>query len=169
MKSKVLKFKAMLFFRLSTILQAVGYGVITYYLIYRLIARGDALVTYLLNILVIIIMLYIDGLAHKFAAKKAHDIREVYASMGIVLRALFLLGQGFTRTALYLFYICVLVLSRVRILRPELIPFEIGSFFISIEFGIILLFAVDKLKELLIKDKKWFDKNLCLEDFDEKN
>lgn len=155
--------KPMLFFRLSSIIQAIGYGAITYFVIYRLIAREDVLLTYLLNIITIILMLHIDNIAHRFAARRADDIRTAYAEMGILLRIAFLLGQGFIRTAMYIFYIVALVLSRMEILRPDLMPFELGSFFTSIEYGIILLFAFDTLKRLLGADKQWFEENLKLE------
>jgi len=155
--------KPLLFFRLSSVLQAIGYGALTYFVIYRLIAQEDVFLTYLLNIAAIILMLTLDTLAHRFAARKAQDIRHVYARMGPVLRAAFLLGQGFTRTGLYIFYIAALVLSRMEILRPELLPLDLGEFFISIEYGIILLFAFDKFRDLLSKDRQWFEEKLGLD------
>ncbi|MCL1794019.1 MAG: hypothetical protein FWG34_09125 [Oscillospiraceae bacterium] len=161
-KRKIFRITPTLFFRLSTLIQAAGYGIITYFVIYRLIAKENALLTYLLNIAAIIAMLVIDGVAHRFAAKKAHDIRKTYADMGAVLRAVFVMGQGFTRTAMYLFYLVALVFSRVEILKPDLMPFDLGDFFVSIEYGVIVLFAFDTLKELLIKDKRWFEDHLGL-------
>jgi len=98
----------------------------------------------------------LDSIAHQFAARKAHEIREMYAGMGVVTRAIFLLSQGFIRTAMYMFYIVVLILSRVAILRPGFIPVELASFFHSLEYGIILLIVFDKLKELLKTDQQWF-------------
>jgi len=154
--------KPIIFFRLSSVIQAIGYGVITYFVIYRLIAKEDVLLTYLLNIAAIVIMLYLDGLAHRFAARRAPDIRYAYAEMGGFLKAAFLMGIGFTRTGMYMFYIVALVLSRVEMLRPDLMPFELGSFFVSIEYGIILLFAFDTLKGLFAKDKRWLDEKLGL-------
>jgi hypothetical protein len=158
-----MRIKPLLFFRLSSVIQAIGYRAITYFVIYRLAAKEDVLLTYLLNIAAIILMLYIDGVAHRFAAKRANEIHRVYSRMGTALKAVFLLGQGFTRTAMYLFYIVVLVLSRIEALRPGIIPFELGDFFTSIEYGIILLFAFDTLKELFVKDKLWFKENLKIE------
>ena len=157
-----MQFKPILFFRLSSVLQAIGYGVITYFVIYRLIAQENVLLTYMLNILAIVIMLYLDGVAHRFAARRADDIRHAYETMKLPFKAAFLLGIGFTRTGMYMFYIVALVLSRVEILRPDLIPFALGDFFISIEYGIILLFAFDTLKNLLMRDKQWFDEKLGL-------
>jgi len=148
----------MLFFRLSNVVQATGYGLFVYFVIYRVIAREDVFLTYLLNIALIILALFLDTLAHRFALKRASDIREMYEGMNVVSKAVYLLGQGFIRTSMYMFYIVVLVLSRVAILRPELIPFGLQGFILSIEYGIILLIVFDKLKGLLIEDKRWFQK-----------
>jgi len=157
-----MQLKPIVFFRLSSVLQAAGYGAITYFVIYQLIAAGDVLLTYLLNIVAIVIMLYLDGVAHRFAARRADDLREIFPNMPPLLKAVFLLGLGFTRTGMYIFYIVALVLSRVELLRPDLIPFSLGGFFVSIEYGIILLFAFDTLKQLFTKDKQWFDEKLKL-------
>ncbi|MCL2531221.1 MAG: hypothetical protein FWE40_03580 [Oscillospiraceae bacterium] len=160
---KTQRIKPLLFFRLSSVLQAVGYGLLTYFLIFRLIAQQDVFLTYLLNMVLIVLMLFLDSLAHRFAARKAQDVRTVYASMGNVMRAVFLLGQGFTRTGLYIFYIAALVFSRADIIRPGLLPFDLGAFFTSIEYGIILLFAFDKFRALLQKDRHWFEQTLRID------
>ena len=159
--------KSMLFFRLSNIVQATGYGLIVYFVIYRLIAGEDVFLTYLLKIALIILVLYIDALAHSFASKRIDDIRVMYAEMNAVSRAVYLLGQGFMRTSMYVFYIVILILSRVSILRPDVFPFELGGFIHSIEYGIILLIVFDKLKGLLIADKQWFHKMLGVKSLDE--
>ena len=152
--------KVMIFFRFSSIVQAVGYGLATYFLIYRLIARGDVLITYLLNLVFIIIALNLDKVARKFANRRASDIRIMYSEMGIVHKAIYLLSQGFFKTALYYFYIAVLVIAQVTIARPNILPVELSGFFTSIEYGILLLFAIDRLKEMLVSDKQWIADNL---------
>jgi len=146
---------------------AIGYGLLTYFVFYRLIAREDVLLTYLLNIISIITILHLDKIAHRFAERKARVIREEFTVSSPIVKAVFLLGQGFTRTALYFFYIVVLVLSRVEILRPDLIPFKLGDFFLSIEYGILLLFAFDQLMLLLTADMKWFRKFYGRESIDD--
>jgi len=157
----------MLFFRLSNVVQATGYGLIVYFVIYRIIAQEDVFLTYLLNIALIILVLVLDTIAHGFAARRVSDIREMYAGMGAVSKSIYLLSQGFMRTSMYMFYIVVLVLSRVAILRPEFMPLELRDFVHSIEYGIILLIIFDKLKDLLAADKRWFQKMLGVTSIDE--
>ena len=76
--------KAILIFRLSSVLQAIGYGLVTYFIIYRLVARQDIFLTYLFNIGFIAIGLSIDRAARRFATQKAPIICEMYAGLGIV-------------------------------------------------------------------------------------
>ncbi|MCL2836472.1 MAG: hypothetical protein FWE00_07060 [Defluviitaleaceae bacterium] len=153
--------KTMLFFQISSVLFAILYGLFAYFLIYRLIARGDVFWTYLLNIVYIAAVLLLDNAAHRFAAKKANTIRHMlYRDMGPISRNIYILTQGFCRTGMYMFYIAVLILSRVTILRPELIHVELRDFFVSLEYGLILLIVFDKLRELMMKDREWFKENL---------
>ena len=159
--------KSIFFLRLSSIIQAIGYGVLTYFVVYRLIAGEDAFITYLVNILLIIVMLTCDRLARRFAEKRESDIRTMYAEMGVISKAVYQFSQGFIRTSLYMFYIVALILSGVNSLKPALMPYDLGNFFSSIEYGVILLFAFDTLIGLLEKDKKWIIMNLGIGQSDE--
>jgi len=155
-----MKNESVFFLRLSSVVQAIGYGVLTYFLVYRLLAREDVFVTYIVNIFLIIFILTCDGLARRFAEKRKSDIRSMYAEMGVFTKAVYMFSQGFIRTSLYMFYIVALILSGVNSLNPGLMPHELGGFFSSIEYGVILLFAFDTLISLLAKDKKWIKMNL---------
>jgi len=155
-----LKNKAIFVFRLSSFIQALGYGAVTYFVIYRFIAKGDLFWTYVLNIVFIIIGLSLDGIARRYATRNAPLIKEMYASMGFVLKAIYIISQGFLRTSMYIFYAAVLIFSSISTLRPHLIPFGLGEFFLSIEYGILLLFVVDNLKALFKSDKQWLKDNL---------
>jgi len=164
-----MKNKSVFFLRLSSVIQAIGYGVLTYFIVYRLIAGEDVFVTYLVNIILIIVMLTCDRLARRFAEKREHDIRSMYAEMGVFARAIYQMSQGFIRTSLYMFYIVALVLSGVNSLKPDIMPYGLGDFFSSIEYGVILLFAFDTLLNLLKSDKKWILKNLGIDSSHENN
>ena len=154
--------KHILVLRLSSVIQAIGYGLVTYFVIYRLIAKGDLFWTYLLNIIFIVIGLSIDRIARRFATNKAPQIREMYSEMGIFLKAVYILSQGFIRTAMYLFYAAVMIFSGVATFRPNLIPFGLVDFFLSIEYGLILLLVFDNLRGLFISDRQWLKDNLGL-------
>ena len=153
----------LLAFRLSPILFAAFYGAGAYFLIYRLIARGDIFWTYTLNIVYIIIVLFLDYKARRFAERRSDELRSaLYTEMSPISSILFMLTQGFNLTAMYIFYIVILVLSQVTTFKPDLIPLELGDFFTSLEYGIILLVVFDRLRELLIMDINWFEENLAL-------
>ena len=152
--------KSILVFRLSSFIQSIGYGLVVYFVIYQSIAKRDLFWTYLLNIVFIIMGLTIDRVARSYASKKAPVIREMFSKMGIVLKITYILSQGFLRTAMYMFYAAVMIFSGVATFRPNLIPYEIGDFFLSIEYGLILLLVFDNLRGLFSTDKQWLKENL---------
>ena len=148
-------------FRLSPVIFAIMYGIVAYFVIYRLIAKGDIFLTYLLNMVYICLVLWLDNKAHKYAERRNDDIKNaLYVHMGPASRAMFMLTQGFYLTAMYIFYIVMLILSQVTMIKPDLFPSELGSFFTSLEYGLILVVVFDRLNELLKTDKKWFLKYL---------
>ena len=61
---------------------------------------------------------------------------------------------------MYQFYMVATILSVVTRLRPEFLPVELGNFFSSIEYGILLLLVFDNIKVLLEKDSKWFRQHI---------
>ena len=82
--------KSILVFRLSSFIQAIGYGLIVYFVIYRSIAKEDLFWTYLLNIIFIILGLTIDRIARSYASNKAPAIREMFYEMGMVLKIIYI-------------------------------------------------------------------------------
>ena len=152
--------KSILVLRLSSFIQAIGYGLVAYFIIYRLIANGDLFCTYFLNIIFIILGLSIDRIARRYATSKAPVIREMFSEMGIVLKIIYIFSQGFLRTAMYMFYAAVMIFAGVATFRPNLIPYRLGDFFLSIEYGLILLLVFDNLRGLFSTDKQWLKENL---------
>jgi len=146
--------------RISALMHTITYGTVAYFVIYRLIAEKNYLITYLLNILLIIIMLFCDDKAHRYAERKTTEIREVFAEMNIALKIFFVFSIGFVKTGMYIFYMIGLIISKIAELEPNLVPFGLGYFFKSIEYGLILLFVLDNLKELTKKDAQWLKKNV---------
>jgi hypothetical protein len=141
---------------------------------YRLIAQENELITYLLNIVLIIAGLYLDKTARKFADKSARIIREeLFAKQKTFFykaaRAMYIFSQVFFRTTMYQFYMVATILSVIIRLRPGFLPVELGNFFSSIEYGILLLLVFDNIKALTEKDGKWFRKHIGLESNNDNN
>jgi len=150
-----MKNRLKLVYQIASLLHAIAYGLVAYFVIYQLFANGDVLLTYLFNFIFIMLGLFLDNKARKFAMRKTQLIREMYAKMGSAKKVMYVFSQGFFITAMYIFYVAALILSQVATLSPDFLPFDLGSFFISIEYGIILLVVLDKLKELATKDVQW--------------
>jgi len=164
--------KTMLIYRISSLLHVVAYGLMVYFVVYRLIAREDVLVTYLLNIVMIISGLYADKVARRFAKKSEVTIREMIFSGEATFivkfsRLLYIFSQVFFRTTMYQFYMVTLILSVVATQRPDFLPFELGNFFSSIEYGILLLLVFDNIKQLTAKDGAWLRQHIGLEQRDD--
>jgi len=160
--------KTMVFYRLSSFLHVICFGLFAYFVIYKLIAREDELITYLLNIVVIISGLYLDKAARRFAKKSEQILRnELFEGQktlfGKIAKTMYTFSQVFFRTTMYQFYMVATILSVVTRLRPEFLPPELGNFFASVEYGILLLLVFDNIKILLEKDGIWFRQHIGLD------
>ena len=158
----------MIVYRLSSFLHVICFGLVAYFVIYRLIAREDELITYLLNIVMIISGLYLDKAARRFAKKSEPILRnelfEAQKTLFVrVSKIMYTFSQVFFRTTMYQFYMVATILSVVARLRPEFLPVELGNFFSSVEYGILLLLVFDNIKVLLEKDGKWFRQHIGLD------
>ena len=152
-----------LFYLLCALFQSVIHGIVLYFVIYRLIAGGDLLITSLLNVVYIIVGLYFTDKGRKFGLSRRDEIIETYKEMGKIMRTIFAASQVSFRPSMYVFYILILVISQVYVLRPGLIPNHLGDFFRSLEYGLLILLAYDNLKVLLIKEWQWFKENVSPE------
>jgi len=160
--------KIMIGYQISSILHVIIFGLFAYFVIYRLIAREDELLTYLLSIVIIVAGLYMDKLGRKFAKKSERIIRkelfiEQKTLFGKAARTMYTFSLVFVRTTMYQFYMVATILSVVTKLRPELLPFKLGDFFSAIEYGILLLLVFDNIKVLTEKDSIWFKQHIGLD------
>ncbi|MCL2289114.1 MAG: hypothetical protein FWC34_00185 [Bacteroidetes bacterium] len=157
------RFKILFLFRISSLVHAVSYGFFTYFVIYKLIAGKNMFLTYLLNIALIVIVLFLDNVSHRWVNRKVELFRQLYhKEMGIIPRILFTIAIGFFRESAYIFYLITLILSRVSLLESNLFNYELSNFFISIEYGLILLIVFDKFKEQIVKNEQWFKEIFCV-------
>jgi len=136
---------------MAAIITAILYGFIAYIIIYHRLAGGSVLLAYLYNIALIIIFLSLDKLIHaKLQSDKFVVTRRNY------LFALWIHIENYIsfKTTIYLFYIFILITSRISFLDPTLVSEDFRNFILSIEYGLILVIAFDKLTEHVFKDVK---------------
>ena len=133
------------------------YGLILYFVCIWL-ARYSLLYAYLGNLVLIIIGLAIDEYILRFLQsrklikelKNEKDFEKNY-------RAVQLMMDNFVsfKTALYVFYLIILVVSQIIVFNPELVPIgeDLGNFLYITEYSVLLLIALDMLSRQFSKDR----------------
>ncbi|MCL2441454.1 MAG: hypothetical protein FWD14_06915 [Treponema sp.] len=149
-----------LFYLIVSLINAIIYGLFTYFIIYKMIARENLLITSYLNIIYIIIGLIITDKARNFGLLKRDLIIEIYKEMGIIFKTFYAVTQVSFRPGMYVFYILVLIFSQMYTFESDIMPYYLGNFFHSIEYGLLVLITFDSLKVLLLNEWKWFKKNV---------
>ena len=138
----------------SIVLTAVILGLFTYFVIYIRLAGGHRLIAYAYNIVLIAVILVFDKVADYYMSQEDFLTKDSGKIKNLFAKLLFATHLVSFKTALYLFYIVMIVLSRISILEPDLINRYQISFIYSVEYGIVLLIPLDKFLELLTKDDK---------------
>jgi len=137
-----------------TLIMAAIYGFTAYILIYRQLAGESLLYTYVGNMVLIIIFLTVDYIIHGILQSKGFVITEKSYRLA---RFLYLDSLVSFKTTVYLFYIVVLVVSQIISFRPTPANEEIANFFVTIEYGILFVIALDTLIGSVFKDMDRID------------
>jgi len=139
------RFAQSLKYFIYALFSALVYGLLLYYGIFALFKdiAGDSLMTvYIGNAIVIFFSLAVDKIIHGILESE----KFVITKKNYRIARLFFLDTSVSfKAALYLFYIFALILSHVIELYPALVSDDIGVFFITIEYGILLVIALDAL------------------------
>jgi len=153
---RVSKKKMLILSGLEAIIVATIYGLFSYFIVFRILAGEVMLYAYLWHIGIILVILLSEKLfedslmSDDFWKKLPTEELAKSATKKEFNR----FGWVSFKTELYLFYLFVLVLSRVSILDPTLIDENFMRFVFSIEYCLILLVVFDKLLEQFFKDDK---------------
>ena len=139
------RFAQLLKYFIYALFSALVYGFLLYYGIFVMFKdiAGDSLMTvYIGNAIVIFFSLAVDKIIHGILESK----KFVITKKNYRIARFFSLDTSVSfKAALYLFYIFALVLSHVIELHPTLVNDDIGVFFTTIEYGILLVIALDAL------------------------
>ena len=150
------KIKQISLYLLMSLITIIIYGTVLYF-VCKWLAGYSLLHAYLGNIALIIITLAIDELMLKtyqpeklaMRTKKEKDVEKGYRN---VLSALD--SSVSFKTDLYLFYVFVLVASKITEYRPALAGDDIGIFLQINSYSILLLVAIDMLIGQFAKDRE---------------
>jgi len=132
-------------------LSAAAYGVFAFFVVYKTLAGEVMLSAYIWNIAFIAALLAADKIANDILLSKELVITGKNYFAAMLAHALSFVSF---KTTLYLFYTFVLVVSRVSLLDPALIPGRFRDFALSIEYCLILLVVFDKFIEHLLRDDR---------------
>ena len=129
---------------------AALYGLFTYFLIFARGSEGFALRTYIWNLGLIVLVLFVDrtylSKLRKNSAKRKGKAKKPKVLHFVSFKA-----------SLYLFYMFALTASRLTLLLDLPImeaEYSFRNYLLSIEYGLILLVAADKFIDQFVKDKK---------------
>jgi len=133
------------------VLTSAAYGYLAYTFIYQRLADGSMLNAYLWNVAFIVLLLSMDKVIHKVFQSKEFSVtkKNYFFARWVYFESLISF-----KTTIYLFYIFVLIVSRISVIDPTLVSEDFRSFLMSIEYGLILVVAFDKLSEHFFKDIK---------------
>ena len=138
---------------LEVVIFSALFGVFAYFVIYRWMANEYRLAAYIYNLIFITIILALDKTAD-YTLRKINFSARRNKLKNFFVKLLFAAHLVSFKAGLYLFYIAMLILSRISILAPHVVNRYDISFIYSVEYGILLLLPIDKLIELLTKDSK---------------
>ena len=109
------------------------------------------LLSYLWNIGAIVLLLIIDKYTDDKLLSKDFVVTQKNYFVAALVHTLHFISF---HTALYLFYIIVLIASRIAILSPDLLPENIQNFVLSVEYCLILLVVFDRFIAYLMSDSE---------------
>ena len=145
----------MFFYGLETLMVAALFGMFSFYVIYRRIAGEVPLYAYLWNLIFIATVLLLEKLADKIILSERFVVSQHTRPYKAALtKVLYLTHTISFKTALYVYYILILLLSRAAMLDPSVISAYMRSYLFSVEYVVLLLIPFDKLLEQILKDDK---------------
>jgi len=139
---------------MEVVVSATLFALFAYYVIFLRLADRQEFIAYIYNLVFIAVVLVFDKFAEHIMSKDEFLVKERTKVGHFLAQVLFATHMISYKTALYFFYICMLILSRIAILHPDLVERFDMSFVLSIEYGILLLVPLDKFIDLLTSDNK---------------
>jgi hypothetical protein len=134
---------------------AVIFGAVTFSIIWRL--SGESMtIAYILNGLTIVVIIVEDKLRLNYLYKrKKKPFRNKIISDLFDFIVVDKHDLSSMKTSLYLFYIFALVSSHMLNINPYLeVSDSVRNYFATVEYGLVILLAVDTLVGQFIKDGK---------------
>ena len=147
--------KIILFYIAEALILAWLFGLFSFYVIYRNIAGGVPLYAYIWNLIFIVSILLLEKLIDRIILSKRFVVNEQTPPYMIAAAKLLYVTHTISfKTALYAYYLIILLVSRAAVLEPAVISDHIRIYIHSVEYCVLLLIPFDKFTDQLIKDDK---------------
>ena len=136
---------------IAAVITAFGYFLLSYNVVYLELAKENALVTTILNLVLILIILAEEKLELYVFRKLEKKTKK--GIINKIVKAL-LYNVSF-KTSLYCFYIGLLICYAIIIADPNFpLLGDMSDYFKSTYYGILVLIAADKFLDQVFKDVK---------------
>jgi len=142
LKKKIIKFFWAAWF-------AYGYFWLTI-IIFNNVAARSMIATTVLNFVLILVFLIEDKIGDYFTARQNAKQQTKQSTVKRIVRAYF--NSVSFKTAIYLFYIFVLVCSAIERVEPGFFSEHFSLYLLSVEYGILVLIALDTFLSQFFKD-----------------
>ena len=137
---------------LKNILWACFYFILSYYIIFIDIANRDLLTGTILNIVFIFILLFLEKLENYVFYKIVDKIKSRKNPTIVSKMISYISNDVPFKSALYFFYIIVLICSALVSAEPEIRYLgQLGDYFKTVDYGILVLLACDQFLSQVFK------------------
>ena len=138
---------------LITILYSFGIYQLTVLIWYH-IAREDAFIATISNMIMIVLFVVVEQLENRFALWLKTRCKDTKPNLPTRLLAGYLSGGPSFKVAMYLFYIVIIIYYALYSANPEFFSYPIGAYLSSVYYGILFLIAADKFTTQIVKEYK---------------
>ena len=130
------------------------YFLLSYYVIFQDAAGEDVFIATIWNLVLIFAILAGERIETYIAIKISSKIKNKKPNiLSKYLDSYF--REASLKSALYCFYIVLLVCSALLAANPDFAPlYNMSEYFLSVRYGILVLIAVDKFFDQVFKDLK---------------
>ena len=157
-------YKKRILYVIKSILGGCFYFFCSYYIIFQIVAEEDIFIATIGNLLFIFVILAAERIETYIAFRISSRIQKAKPNIlskrfDSYLKNAYLrdslLRDASLKSALYCFYIVLLVCVALLAADPDFAPLHhMREYFVSVRYGILVLIAVDKYMDQVFKDLK---------------
>jgi len=147
-------YKKRVFYVIQSAVLGFLYFFLSYHIVFRSWAEEDVFLATIGNLLLIFVILVVERMENYIAIKLSSRVKQKKTHMLSKILDVYL-KEASLKSALYCFYIVLLICIALLAANPEFEPLrDMKDYFLSVRYGILVLIAVDKFMDQVFKDLK---------------